>query len=140
MIYTQPFRGSVFLELFARNFIPMPSVILRRKVLEQSGLFDESCYVEDYQLWLKIANFWQFDYLQTPIAVYRISSQQISKNYTKAAVSLLQVKEDIYRSSPEHFDGANKYILERGIYNKYLYLALCYMRDAKKNEATQVLN
>lgn len=139
-LYT-PFRGSIFPELFARNFIPMSSVLVRRQVLEQVGLFDESVYcVEDYELWLRIAKFWKFDYIQNQVAVYRISPQQISKNYIKAAVSLLQVKESIYQSCFELFDGVDNNILERGLYNKYLKLALCYMREAKKNEAAQVLD
>lgn len=137
-LYT-PSCGNIFLELFALNFIPMSSVLMRRNVLEQVGFFDESCYVEDYQLWLKISNFWEFNYIQTPVAIYRISPQQMSMNYTRAAASLLQVKEDVYQSCFDQFIGADKNILERGLYNKYLKLALCYMRDAKKNEATQIL-
>lgn len=138
-LYT-PFRGNIFLELFTQNFIPMPSVLVRRKVLEQVGLFDESCHAEDYRLWLQIANYWLFDYLENPVAIYRVSPQQASRNYTKVAVSLLQVKKEIYQTYLDRFDGANREVLERGIYNKYLYLALCYMRDAKKEESARILD
>jgi glycosyltransferase involved in cell wall biosynthesis len=135
-----PSRGDIFLSLFTRNFIPMPSVLVRRKALEQAGLFDESCHAEDYKLWLQIANFWQFDYCGDPVAIYRVSPQQVSRSYTKVAVSLLQVKKEIYQTYPGRFDGADWEVLERGIYNKYLYLALCYMRDAKKEEAARTLD
>jgi len=108
--------------------------------MEQAGLFYESCYAEDYRLWLQMANFWQFECFENPVVIYRVSPQQTSRNYTKVAVSLLQVKKEIYQTYLDRFDSANKEVLERGIYNKYLYLALCYMRDAKKEEATQTLD
>ncbi len=136
-----PFRGRIFYDLYAYNFVPTSSVIVRRKVFEQSGIFDESLRnVQDYDLWLRIAQSWEFDYVRRPVAIYRISSRQISRNIVRSAALLLQVKENIYRSRVELFDGVDRKILERGLYNKYLRLALCYMRESQKKEAGQVLD
>jgi glycosyltransferase involved in cell wall biosynthesis len=136
-----PARGHVFHELFATNFVPTSSTLVRRQVFQQVGFFDESFrIVQDYHLWLRIASLWEFDYVRDPVAIYRISSQQVSKNLVRASSLLLQVKEDIYRSNSELFDGMDRRILERGLYNKYLRLVFCYIREAQKEEASQVLD
>lgn len=138
----KPYRGSnLFIPLFAQDFIPMLSVLVRRPILDQVGLFDESIRnVEDYDLWMKIAMKTEFDYVQEPVAAYRISSTQISKNFIQASASLLTLKERTYRSNLAALQGVNQKILERGLYNKYLRLALCYMREGKTYAAGQTLD
>lgn len=136
-----PLRGKVFLDLFAYNFVPTSATMVRRQVLEQVGLFDESFrIVQDYHLWLRIASSWELDYIEAPVTIYRTGTQQISRNLVKAATMLLQVKKDIYSSYIGMFEGADRKILERGLYDKYLRLAMCHMREAQKEEANQVVD
>ncbi|MDP1715933.1 MAG: glycosyltransferase [Anaerolineales bacterium] len=137
----KPERGHVFLSLFVLDYVPMLSVLARRHMLEQVGLFDESIRnVEDYDLLLRMAQVCEFDYVQDPVAVYRISSQQISKKFIQAAAALLRLKENTYRLNLAAFQGVDQKILERGLYNKYLKLALCYMREEKTKAAGQTLD
>jgi GT2 family glycosyltransferase len=50
--------------LIERNWIGTPSVILRRKILDTSGLFDENfLHAEDYDLWLRIGRSHCIGYL-----------------------------------------------------------------------------
>lgn len=137
----KPDRGHIFRSLFVQDYIPVLSVLVRRSLLEETGLFDESIrHVEDYDLLMRLAQACEFDYVSDPVAVYRLSSQQISKNFIQAAVSLLDLKERTYRLNPRLFQGVNQKILERGLYNKYLKLALCYMREGKIGAARRTLD
>ncbi len=136
-----PQRGNIFLSLFARDYIPMLSVLVRRNILDQIGFFDETIkYCEDYDLLLRISKVSEFDYIQSPIGAYRISPNQISKSVIQAAIYVLRLKESVYQSSLDLFSNIDDDILERGLYNKYFRLALCYMREGKIKEAKQVLD
>lgn len=135
-----PHRGKVFLELFRVNFIPILSVVVRKHILDQIGYFDERIkYAEDYQLWLRISKEWKLDYIASTVALYRIHDKQITRNFTKAAESLLHMKQEMFILYRELFNGADNSILERGLYNKYLRLVLCYLRDGMVEDASSVL-
>jgi glycosyltransferase involved in cell wall biosynthesis len=137
----KPERGHVFLPLFAQDFIPILSVLVRRMVFEQVGLFDESIQnVEDYDLLLRMAQVCEFDYVLEAIAVYWLSPQQISKKFIQYASMLLRLKENTYRINQTAFHGVDRKLLERGLYNKYLKLALCHMREGQINAARQTLD
>ena len=138
--FYKPQRGSVFQSLFEQDYIPLLSVMVRRSILDQVGIFDKSIrFCEDYDLLLRISKVSKFDYVENPVAVYRISSHQMSKNLTQAAEFVLKLKEQVYLSSLEYFKDADKKIVERGLYNKYLKLALCYLREGKTQKAKQIL-
>ena len=67
-------RGDVLRPLFLKNFICLSSAVVRREALDWSGLFDErilrpSC--EDYDLWLRLARDYRFDYVDEPLVLYR---------------------------------------------------------------------
>ncbi len=52
---------------------PQPAIFLRRRVLDEVGLLDETLrYTMDYELWLRVAARHQFSYLDTALAGYRL--------------------------------------------------------------------
>ena len=66
--------GLAFPELVLDNPIATLTVLLRRTVLEQVGLFDEDpelISVEDYDLWLRIAEQHSLLWIDEPLARYR---------------------------------------------------------------------
>ena len=70
----QGLSGMVFNSLFLKNFIPTLTVMVRRKCLDDVGLFDESKHIvhsEDYDLWLRIAKKYEIAYIDKPLAKYR---------------------------------------------------------------------
>jgi glycosyltransferase involved in cell wall biosynthesis len=76
LTYDQPelYRGDVLQQLFLTNFICLSSALVRRDSLKRCGLFDErikgaSC--EDYDLWLRLARDYRFDYVDEPLVFYR---------------------------------------------------------------------
>jgi len=74
--------GYVTKPLFVDNFVPFSSSIVRRKCLEELGVFDESLKMGiDWDLWLRISTKYKFVGIDAQLLVYRVGhSGQMSKN------------------------------------------------------------
>jgi glycosyltransferase involved in cell wall biosynthesis len=80
--YSQPDlpRGHVLAEMFRQNFICFSSAVVRREVFDKVGLFDESLALAiDYDLWLRIAKYYSFDYVDEPLVEYRTGHASLSR-------------------------------------------------------------
>jgi glycosyltransferase involved in cell wall biosynthesis len=80
--YVQPvlYRGDVLEEMFRNNFICHSSVMIRRAVLDRVGLFDESIPLAiDFDLWLRAALHFRFDYVDEPLVKYRTGHANLSR-------------------------------------------------------------
>jgi glycosyltransferase involved in cell wall biosynthesis len=65
-------RGDIFWPLMRRNFIPSPSVVFRRECLLRVGLLDEAAAgVEDWDLWVRIAEQYAALAYESAVAVWR---------------------------------------------------------------------
>lgn len=71
-ILTPRYRGNVYLELLVHNVIHGTSgVMIRRLVVASAGFFDEGIpAIEDYDYWLRIARFFEIDYIEEPLIRY----------------------------------------------------------------------
>ena len=68
--------GNLFEELCTRNFINTPTVIMRRKCINDAGLFEESFkYNEDWIYWVRTAQKNLFFYIPESLVRYRIHSR-----------------------------------------------------------------
>jgi glycosyltransferase involved in cell wall biosynthesis len=79
--YQQPplYRGNVLDALFRTNFVCYSSAMVRRAVLEEVGPFDESLALAiDYDLWLRVALRYRFDYVDEPLVEYRTGHVSLS--------------------------------------------------------------
>ena len=77
-------RGDLFWTLVEKNFIHLPAVVARKKLIEQVGLFDpEVVGAEDWLLLIRLAERHAVDAVENPVAICRIftrSSGQTSSN------------------------------------------------------------
>jgi glycosyltransferase involved in cell wall biosynthesis len=124
-----PSKGDIFSRLFITNFIPMPTVIARRTCFDQCGLFDEtlkSC--EDYDLWLRISRSWHAEYVNKPLAKYRLSSNQMSRDHERMLMNLIHVKESYYQNGKEKLATLTQSEIDRGMSNLYLKLVKNYIQ------------
>ncbi len=66
-------RGNVHADMIRDNFFVMSSVMVRRRLLEQTGLVFQTGIqgVEDWDLWLKLTETAQVDYVAAPLVSYR---------------------------------------------------------------------
>ncbi len=59
--------------LLQSNQFALSSIMIRKDVLLYSGLFDSNCNkAEDYDLWLRIGNYWKMENLTDSFICYRI--------------------------------------------------------------------
>lgn len=71
--------GRCFRQLLLENQIYNSTVLLRAEALRQVGLCDLSIQgntVQDYDLWLRIAQDWELAYVPEPLVVFRIHRHQ----------------------------------------------------------------
>jgi glycosyltransferase involved in cell wall biosynthesis len=80
--YRQPplQRGDVLAPMFHDNFVCFSSAVVRRIVFEHVGLFDErSDLAIDFDLWLRVAAHYRFDYVDEPLVQYRCGHGNLSR-------------------------------------------------------------
>jgi glycosyltransferase involved in cell wall biosynthesis len=75
-------RGDLSKDLLISNCIGgTSSVLLRKNCLQKVGLFDENLpRSQDFDLWLRIANVFLFEYVPEPLYKYYIHENRISTN------------------------------------------------------------
>jgi GT2 family glycosyltransferase len=65
-------QGDIFWQLMQWNFVPCPTVIFRRACLDRVGLLDESAAgVDDWDLWVRIAELYPVLSTEQEIAIWR---------------------------------------------------------------------
>jgi len=88
----QPRRGNVLTDLFLDNFILTSSVIVRKKCLEEAGIFDLSLPpVADYDRWMNIAALYEIDFINAPLVKHRDHSGCFKKNTMRMAANAIKV-------------------------------------------------
>jgi glycosyltransferase involved in cell wall biosynthesis len=87
-------RGQVLAEIFLDNFICFSSVVVRRDVFESAGVFDESLALAiDYDLWLRVATRYSFDYVAAPLVKYRVGHPNLSSRVEERLLTVLRIME-----------------------------------------------
>jgi len=74
------YSGNVFDKIIKGNFVPTVSVVCRRSALSETELFDERPELkafEDYELWMRIAHRHQFYFINEPLCLLRMHSQNL---------------------------------------------------------------
>jgi len=106
---------NYFQELFNGNFIPAMSVLLKRSVLDDVGFFDEELSYEDYDMWLRIAQKYDFLFDKEPSACYRLHANNTHRQKnTRMALDTFKVYMK-YAS-----DVVIQEMLRNDLYNSYL--------------------
>ena len=73
-------RGLVLRIAIRRTIPPFSSSIVRRSVLDDVGLFDETIQLAiDYELWMRVARKYSFDYVDEPLLLYRTGHANLSR-------------------------------------------------------------
>jgi len=88
-------RGNVFSALLEANLLSgsASAIVVKRVVLEKSGLFDESfAFAEDWDLWLRLARICEFDFDEEALVFIRSPSCRLTQrlSYFKRMYRLIQ--------------------------------------------------
>jgi glycosyltransferase involved in cell wall biosynthesis len=115
-------QGNIFEQLFDFNFIPLPSTLVNTECARNVGGFDETLQVQDYYLWLRLAEKFDVIYIPETTALYREHSSSMSNSSStnpRSADSVLTIKYRYYKLSSNKI----KSIIKKDIYysSSYLY-------------------
>ena len=99
----KPARGYVFNELLCGyNFIPLLTVIIKKEVLDEVGLFNpEYKMAEEYDLFLRIAYTHPIDYVELPLAKYRVHDDNFSHNLDVGIKEVFEIMNEWLHKDPE---------------------------------------
>ena len=79
-------EGDVFWDLLEQNFIPCGSAVFRRSCLGRVGLLDSSLSgIDDWDLWIRLAEFYPFLSLKEPVLQWRRSTPRSKQGSSNAA-------------------------------------------------------
>ncbi|HTU93556.1 MAG TPA: glycosyltransferase family A protein [Gemmataceae bacterium] len=102
-------QGRCYQQLLLENAVYNSSVMIRRAALADSGLFNTDMAgntVQDYDLWLRLAQHYPFGYIAEPLTVLRLHGEQGTWDRRAMLVDELRLLErtvrprDIYDSTP----------------------------------------
>lgn len=87
-----------FLRLLIFNYIATLTVMTKKSVIEDVGMFDESLFgTEDWDLWIRIAKRYEIACIDEELAYYRVHEQGISKNRRRTI-------EEVYKVMQKHLE------------------------------------
>ena len=95
-----PPRGFVLPQMFTQNFVCFSSCVVRREVFSRVGAFDPQWDLAiDYDLWLRVAKFYAFDFVDEELVRYRTGHGNLSKKLrdrVDTAISIMSRAESRY--------------------------------------------
>jgi len=120
-------QGWIFEEsLLMNSRIFLSGLILKKKVLEDVGLFNEELYTaEDNNIIIRIAKKYEIGYIDRKLLIRRIHDTNMSLNKTGCSGTLKNL-EDIERRYPEL---ANSKVMKKAYEKRYLIYAFSHFRN-----------
>src|SRR5882672_5462569 len=95
-------QGDVLWELLGQNFIPCGTAVFRRSCLDRIGLLDQSLAgIDDWDLWIRIAELYSILALAEPVICWRRSTPA-SQQGTSAAGRIVLQSVQQFQASWKH--------------------------------------
>lgn len=96
------YSGRITDRLLITNFVTFNTTVVRRRVIEEFGGFDESLRMAiDYDLWLRISTRYDFLYQPEPFVRYRIWGGQMSHRQEERFATFLKLFERFLKNYPD---------------------------------------
>ncbi len=94
--------GSIWRQLLVDNFITFSTTMVRRAALERVGGFDPAIrHADDYDLWLRLSVFANFEYRPELWGYYRVGGQQISRDKAGRLASNQRILKRFLDENPD---------------------------------------
>jgi glycosyltransferase involved in cell wall biosynthesis len=71
-------QGDVYTEVIQRYFICSPTMLMRKKVLDELGGYDESLHYEDFDFWVRSSRNYLYDYSDEVLVKKRVVKGSLS--------------------------------------------------------------
>jgi glycosyltransferase involved in cell wall biosynthesis len=89
------YDGDILERLFLGNFIPSPTVVIRKSVFENVGFFSQihiSPTAEDWSMWLHIAAHYPVGLVSVPLADYRVHPASKTTSHNPGSLLKAQLR------------------------------------------------
>ena len=115
--------GYILPRLIIKNVISHPTVVVRRSCLDKVGFYDlENRLSLDYDLWLRIAQYFPIDYIDRPLVIFRLHTTNLSLNRIDQMQDHLAALEKILRLNPRIVDEVGRDVVDFAFAFKTAYM------------------
>jgi glycosyltransferase involved in cell wall biosynthesis len=84
--------GDVYRAVLGKTFICPPTMMMKKRVLDELGGYDESLHYEDFDFWVRSSRNYQYYYLDEILTARREVSDSLSRKlYARSGFSTLKV-------------------------------------------------
>ena len=99
--YVKPSRSSVFENLLKRNFITGNTALFRKGIFKEIGMYNLGYAIAaEYDLFLRLARAHKVDFLDEPLAEYRLHGTNNSADTEKATKEIVAIFTNLLIVSP----------------------------------------
>lgn len=96
------YRGRVLMPLVLGNFIPCSSIVIRRSAIDAVGRFNPAfIQVEEYDLMIRLAERYEFDYVSEPLSTFRFHSQNLSWDGARLQSEMMTLMQRVLERNPQ---------------------------------------
>ncbi|MFH1453394.1 MAG: glycosyltransferase [Armatimonadota bacterium] len=133
------YSGKVFEQLAIDNFIPIPTVLIKKEILDKTGLFlEDYTFAEEYDLFLRIARNHNVEFIDEVLAGYRIHDTNLSKDIENSLKEDIKVTEHIMDKYPDDIENISGR-LKKKLAELYYRLGRVCMQKKNKVQARDYL-
>lgn len=133
------YQGKIFENLVIDNFVPIPTVLIKKEVLDKTGLFLENySYAEEYELFIRIAKDYDIGCINEVLAGYRVHDTNLSKNIDKSLQEDIRVKEDALQKYAKQIEPIKNKV-KRKLAGYYYEFGRFYQKAGQSKMARQYL-
>lgn len=142
------YKGDIMEAMIHESVIGGSTPLIRKSVFYDVGFHDEELKsAVDWEMWIRIAGKYKFDYIEETLMIYRIHGKQISSDYTEKITSYNKIYEKHkqlfmqYNAEYEIKKKTFRLILISGIYKEaFKELRICMrIRKADLNTIIQFI-
>lgn len=124
------YRGYILKHLLKNNFIMTSTLVLKKKCFEKVGLFDpEFKSASDFDMWIRVAEKFEFDYVLSALVNYNVHENRISSNYIRRICGLKRLTAKHRKLFAENKKALTNQLLNLGV-------AYCYGGKTKEGRKT----
>ncbi len=127
-IYKMPRIRKLFKHLLIRNFLMTPSILVKKSVIEDVGLFDENFEVaDDWDMWIRISQKYDFDFVDEVLVKRYIHTQSITQSSSIEKI----IKEELYFINKyKSYYSIRAYMKRKeGLQNLYIKMARLHIKN-----------
>ena len=137
---TTTYERDCYAELFLGNRITTSSVLVRRECLEKVGLFDEGirkASTEDYDLWIRIARYFEFAYVPDPVVLYRVHPNNAINDFRTLIENERYVLEKSIEADPRLIEKVGRRRVHQRLFDIYFSLGYGNFEQGYYDEANR---